>query len=278
MRNVSKRLMKLAIFSVAAVVLTACGTTNNEKTEGYVQPNFEEEVIFIQKYDNNHIDVIAGDVKKMYAVPKDFKKVIEKVKKNDVLLIEYTLDNELKRNVTNIQVVGGDFKQPSAPVAKVEKPKKEDKVVKAKIKIYSGGKWIEKESALMKNGDKFSIQILNGYTLIGNQIESNNNPSHYVSIEELPLNTEIQPERWAASDILKKLGDLKELKGNGIYDPNFKASEFVFSSSNNDITKNIVVLKKGDHLLRYTMAFPKNNEGNEIQADLWAMMWNISFD
>lgn len=273
MKKVSSiRIFTIATVSLLTLTLAACGQAELIENKAYIEPTYTEEVVFLEKFDNNHIDVQVGESKKMYTIPDSLQNSLKGIKKNDKLTIEYSLDKELKKQVKSI-LVDGKAKE----VAKVtEQPKEElsESEPESTLKVYREGSWV-KEEAFDKTSSGWNVKVLTGYELQDAKVVSKDDETHFVSFEKYPTSKEIKPMRWSASDDLKKIGDLLELKNEQIYDPNFRKSEFVFTASNDNISKKYVVRKEEDYLVQYIMVYPKNDTNNKVEAELWAMMDGI---
>ena len=275
MKNRGKTALKFVACSLLLLALTACTNVGKQSEEGeYVRPVYEEEVVFVNQFDAEHIDVLAGDIKKMYAVPKKLKDTVKSFKENDVIIVEYTLDNELKRNVENFRLVG------SHEVVKEEK-KKEEKIEEIEktelLEVYRNGTWVEERAKLVDDSESYSLLVLGDFDFSNATISSKKDSLYQVSVEELEDDAEIKPLRWGAADLLKSIGELKELKGDQIYNPNFRDAEFVFTAEGSGITKNVVVKKEEGRLIKYTMTFPIDDEQKYIESSLWAMMESLKF-
>lgn len=273
MKKRGKTALKFVACSLLLLALTACTNVGKQSEDGeYVRPVYEEEVVFVNQFDAEHIDVLAGDIKKMYAVPKKLKDTVKSFKEYDVIIVEYTLDNELKRNVVNFRLVG------SQEVVKEEK-KKEEKIEEIEktelLEVYRNGTWVEEKAKLIDESKSYSLLVLGDFEFANETISSKRDSLYQVSIEELEADAEIKPLRWGAADLLKSIGDLKELKGDQIYNPNFRDAEFVFTAEGSGITKNVVVKKEEGRLVKYTMTFPIDDEQKNIESSLWAMMESL---
>jgi hypothetical protein len=274
--NFNKSILKITTCSILLLTLAACGAADKDEIrEGYKPPNFKEEAVFIEKFDENRIDVIAEDVKKMYTIPTSLKEIVNGMKKHDIITIEYTLDNELKRNVVGIEVLTGEKK--SKDTNKDNESENSNEKDKVSVKVYAGGEWIEKSSNKNSSHTDYSINVLPNYTYNEGKIMMKDNNNYHITFKEIDLNAEIKPERWSAADELKKIGSLKELKGEKIYDPRFRKSEFVFHAKGKKLAKNIFVHKNGDHLMKYTMVYPVNDNNRIIESELWGMLSSIEF-
>lgn len=293
MNNSSKRILKvLTISLVAATTLTACGSRKLVQQKEYIQPVYEEEALFVKKYDQSYIDVMVGDSKKMYKIPKKLESNLKDIRKNDKIIIEYSLDNELKRDIKDIKLANlGEEKNEGEKVAvkqKTEKkevlnkPKNKEKEKKPKkekkrdndtlVKLYSEGEWKEEKASKVDTGSGYEIALLKDFEVKDGEIYSKKNNEYSLKIDIFPEDTEIKPLRWDASDELKKTGELKEIFGEKIYDPNFRDAEFVFTSNNGETEKLVVVKKKDDKIVRYSMSIPFNEDKNLIESSIYAMM------
>lgn len=276
MKKSTKNALKALTFSLVATTLVGCSNGKEINQETYVEPVYEEKAVFIETYQNKHIDVLVGDTKKMYVIPDSLAKKVEKIKQNDIIIIEYSLDNELKKNIKDIRMVGETKK-----VAKTEPEKKptteKPKEKKVSLNVYKNGQWVEEKAVIEAINEQYEVKVLEGYEAKGNKIIFKENENYYVEFEELAPDAEIKPQRWRASDELKKIGDLKELLGENIYDPKFREAEFVFTSKNNQIQQNVVVRSEEGHLMRYRMSFPSSEQTPTIEAALWAMMESLDY-
>lgn len=278
MKKSTKNALKALTFSLAASTLVGCADGKDINQATYVKPIYEEKAVFVETYQNKHMDVLVGDAKKMYEIPEELAKKVGKIKQNDIIIIEYSLDNELKKSIKDIRMVGETKKVVEAPAKKEpmdEKPKVKEKEVA--LDVYKQGEWVKEKATIEKVQDQYDIKVLEGYEVSENKVIFSANKNYFIEFEELPIETDIKPQRWRASDELKKIGDLRELLGASIYDPNFRESEFVFTAKGSRIQQNVVVRKEDGHLMRYRMAFPSAEETPAIEPALWAMMESLEY-
>lgn len=276
MKKTTKRTLKVLAFSLAASTLVGCSNGKAINQDEYIEPVYEEKAVFVETYQNKHIDVLVGETKKMYEIPPSLEKKIEQIKQNDIIIIEYSLDNELKKNIKDIRTVGETKKVASEEPKEKEKPKK-PKEKNTELNVFKEGEWVKEQATVVSMDDQYTVHVLEGFEMKGNKIVSVENESHFIEFEELPADTEIKPQRWRASDELKKIGELRELLGDNIYDPNFREAEFVFTAQGDAIQRNVVVRSEEGHLMRYAMSFPSTEENPTIEPALWAMMEGLEY-
>ena len=98
-------------------------------------------------------------------------------------MIEYSLDNELKKNIKDIKMVGASKKtaevKPKEVKKVVEKPKEKQKQVD--LQVYKEGKWTKEKATVGKINDQYEVKVLKGYEIQGNKIVSQENGSTWYS-------------------------------------------------------------------------------------------------
>jgi len=92
----------------------------------------------------------------------------------------------------------------------------------------------DKRTATLKKSNDYSLYVFDGYTLDtkNNRLELTKNPKYYAEIEKLPSDFKLDELRNQAMQELKAYGEVKEYKGDQLYEGPMVDASLVLQVSN----------------------------------------------
>lgn len=270
----------VATVLISSLLLGACGSEITTQKQ-YIEPKYEETVYFKDKFDSRHIDVVVNKKKKMYRVGEEFDEIVSTLKKDDLIKIEYKIDSELKKVVTDIVIVerkeevsAKDKNVDKSVSDKIEEEENQEQEEDKVLKVYNGTDYEEEDAKKDIYKDVASVIILDGYkTENTNGDIAIKNSSYNMSATFIPLedNVDIKKERWSAAEHLEDNGTLKETEEIEVPEV-VDGAEFVFYAQGKEYKKYVVVKKINKIMTRININVPNGYVSKEKEYQLWAMI------
>lgn len=251
-----KKLYFILISFLAFSMLLGCSKT--DKTSNIFDPQQQNgEAIFLGYIDNHYLRLKMDGKEKMVSFNPDLKSLFDSFNNGDSFSFQYKTKSDSSFYLYSI--TGFELSDKKEPVTENNDETSQ--------KVLS-------DNPLSINiHESFTFDNINSTTY---KIEHIKNHNIFASIELLSNTEEIKKLRWDAAGDLKKIGTLKELKGNDIPDFRFIDSEFVFTSQNDTSLNYIIVKYFNNHLIRLTLHVEKTDNIEENNLNLWNMLANIN--
>ncbi|KNY28817.1 LysM peptidoglycan-binding domain-containing protein [Pseudobacteroides cellulosolvens] len=148
------------------------------------------------------------------------------------------------------------------------------------IPVFVEGQTEYREARLYRSYQGYYIYILNNFTFTGEEpgrdlVFSNYDSGFDVRIEMLPLNADTNMIRTNSMLELQYVGTPVEMKGEEIFDPFFRNAVFFLHASSNTLSKNIILIRIGNYLFRFTVSIPNTEAAEGLGPSLYAMLKTI---
>lgn len=148
------------------------------------------------------------------------------------------------------------------------------------IPVFVEGQTESREARLYRSDQGYYIYVLNNFTFTGEEpgrdlVFSNFDSRFDVRIEMLPLNADINEIRRNSILELQYVGTPVEMKGEEIFDPFFRKAAFFLHSSSSTLSKNIILIRIGNFLFRFTVSIPNTEAAEGLGPSIYAMIKTI---
>lgn len=148
------------------------------------------------------------------------------------------------------------------------------------VKLEIEGQVEYSEAQLQKSPQGYYIYVLDNFQFTPEEphrdvLYFTNDDRFFVRIEMLPSDANIEKIKRSAILELRGIGRPKEIRGEEIFDPFFRDSEFFLRAFNPIITKNIILKEIDNSLFRFTMFLPHTEAIEGVTPRFYAMLKTI---
>jgi|GEM_PF-4665950 len=140
----------------------------------------------------------------------------------------------------------------------------------------------EKRKALLTTSDLgYNIYVFPIFTFTAEEpgkdvIFANIDDSYFVRIEKIIDPIIVKQQYENAIFELKEIGEIKELKGEIINDQFFRNADFYLTANNNQLTKEIILIKINNNFFKFTLFEPHKEPSEGIIPSFYAMLKSIT--
>lgn len=208
------------------------------------------DAIYVGPFGKEHIDVLTQKKHKMFRYKKEVASLLPTLKEGMPIRFEVELNREGEWIIQSLKTLGESV--PNGEDGKITKElKQNESYLGYTIELGSEFMLNTYENPL-ENTESTGESGINGH----DKIISKSNPEFYTIIEEIPIESDIQPERWRASSTLKEMGYLEEQKGGERYKGFMTDAEFVFKTGYPDGLRFIWLTEIEGRLFRFETNVP----------------------
>lgn|GEM_PF-3577255 len=185
---------------------------------------------------------------------------------------------EQSEETTNPQTEGNN--ETSAPAegeAPQDQGNKEKPAATKEIELIVEGQPEVRKGTLAHGNLGYYLYTLPNFELVSEEPNKDllfftNDPEFFVRIEALDSATDLAQVKENATEELKLVGNVVEMKGQEIGEEFFRTAEFFLHASNAQLSKNIVVLSIEGSLYKFTMNMPNKEAAEGVTPSYFAML------